>query len=57
MDVNLPYSHAHQRTTELLTKHKEDIEKVAQLLLEKEVITRYVFHYNFVLPKLTYGTQ
>ncbi|KAM5533071.1 hypothetical protein V8D89_013214 [Ganoderma adspersum] len=32
--------HSHQRTTELLTKHKEDVEKVAQLLLEKEVITR-----------------
>ncbi|PIL31643.1 transporter [Ganoderma sinense ZZ0214-1] len=32
--------HAHQRTTVLLTKHKEDVEKVAQLLLEKEVITR-----------------
>ncbi|WVQ69779.1 uncharacterized protein L199_007999 [Kwoniella botswanensis] len=31
---------AHTRTTELLTKHKEDVEKVAKLLLEKEVITR-----------------
>jgi AFG3 family protein len=31
---------AHTRTTELLTKHKPEIEKVAQLLLEKEVITR-----------------
>ncbi|KAI0639712.1 ATP-dependent metallopeptidase Hfl [Trametes polyzona] len=31
---------AHQRTTELLTKHKDDVEKVAKLLLEKEVITR-----------------
>jgi AFG3 family protein len=28
--------------TELLTKHKEDVKKVANLLLEKEVITRYV---------------
>ena len=36
-------SHAHQRTTELLTKHKDDVEKVAKLLLEKEVITRSVF--------------
>lgn len=35
-------SSAHQRTTELLTLHREDVEKVAQLLLEKEVITRYV---------------
>ncbi|TXT13613.1 hypothetical protein VHUM_00980 [Vanrija humicola] len=31
---------AHKRTTELLTKHKDDVEKVAQLLLQKEVITR-----------------
>ncbi|TBU46090.1 ATP-dependent metallopeptidase Hfl [Dichomitus squalens] len=32
--------HAHRRTTELLTEHKDDVEKVAKLLLEKEVITR-----------------
>lgn len=31
---------AHAKTTALLTKHKADVEKVAQLLLEKEVITR-----------------
>ncbi|CDS12867.1 hypothetical protein LRAMOSA05051 [Lichtheimia ramosa] len=31
---------AYTRTTDLLTKHKEDVEKVAKLLLEKEVITR-----------------
>ncbi|KAF7799238.1 hypothetical protein EIP86_010470 [Pleurotus ostreatoroseus] len=31
---------AHIRTTELLTKHKDDVEKVAKLLLEKEVIDR-----------------
>lgn len=31
---------AHQRTTELLTFHRESVEKVAQLLLKKEVITR-----------------
>ncbi|CAL1695325.1 unnamed protein product [Somion occarium] len=31
---------AHQRTTELLKDHKADVEKIAQLLLEKEVITR-----------------
>ena len=31
---------AHKRTTELLTKHKDDVEKVAKLLLEREVITR-----------------
>lgn len=31
---------AHQRTTELLTAKKADVEKVARLLLEKEVISR-----------------
>jgi len=31
---------AHQRTTELLTKHRDDVEKVARLLLSKEVISR-----------------
>jgi len=31
---------AHRRTTELLTERKKEVEKVARLLLEKEVITR-----------------
>lgn len=31
---------AHERTTKLLREHKDDVEKVAQLLLQKEVITR-----------------
>ena len=31
---------AYDRTRDLLTKHREDVEKVAQLLLTKEVITR-----------------
>ncbi|EKM83580.1 hypothetical protein AGABI1DRAFT_50841 [Agaricus bisporus var. burnettii JB137-S8] len=31
---------AYERTRVLLTKHKDDVEKVAQLLLAKEVITR-----------------
>ncbi|KAI6047768.1 ATP-dependent metallopeptidase Hfl [Pisolithus marmoratus] len=31
---------AHQRTTELLTRHREDVEKIAKRLLEKEVLTR-----------------
>jgi len=30
----------HARTTKLLTEHKADVEKVAKLLLEREVITR-----------------
>ncbi|KAI6031613.1 ATP-dependent metallopeptidase Hfl [Pisolithus microcarpus] len=31
---------AHQRTTELLTRHREDVERIAKRLLEKEVLTR-----------------
>jgi AFG3 family protein len=31
---------AHKRTTELLTEKKEAVEKVAKLLLEKEIINR-----------------
>ena len=31
---------AHTRTTELLEHHKEDVEKIAKLLLDREVITR-----------------
>ncbi|KAF6766531.1 peptidase family M41-domain-containing protein [Ephemerocybe angulata] len=31
---------AYERTRNLLTEHREDVEKVAQLLLKKEVITR-----------------
>ena len=38
---------AYDRTRTLLTEHREDVEKVAKLLLEKEVITRYV--YLFIL--------
>ena len=38
---------AYDRTRTLLTEHREDVEKVAKLLLEKEVITRYVFIYLF----------
>lgn len=39
-EVRLLVSAAYDRTVELLTKHREDVEKVAQLLLEKEVINR-----------------
>ena len=39
-EVRKMVSEAHKRTTELLTKHKAEVEKVAQLLLQKEVITR-----------------
>ncbi|KIK96019.1 hypothetical protein PAXRUDRAFT_342068 [Paxillus rubicundulus Ve08.2h10] len=39
-EVRKMITSAHQRTTELLTRHREDVEKVAKLLLEKEVITR-----------------
>ncbi|THH18089.1 hypothetical protein EW146_g2838 [Bondarzewia mesenterica] len=39
-EVRKMITNAHTRTTELLNKHREDVEKVAKLLLEKEVITR-----------------
>jgi len=31
----------YERTKALLTEHKDDVEKVAKLLLEKEVLLRY----------------
>lgn len=40
MEVRKLIGTVHDRTRELLTKHKADVEKVAQLLLEKEVIAR-----------------
>jgi len=33
---------AHQRTNDLLTQHREDVEKIAKRLLEKEVLIRLV---------------
>ncbi|KAA1468268.1 ATP-dependent metallopeptidase Hfl [Dentipellis sp. KUC8613] len=39
-EVRKMITNAHQRTMNLLTEHREDVEKVAKLLLEKEVITR-----------------
>lgn len=36
----LTYSNAYNRTKGLLTDHRADVEKVAQLLLEKEILTR-----------------
>ncbi|EIW86834.1 ATP-dependent metallopeptidase Hfl [Coniophora puteana RWD-64-598 SS2] len=39
-EVRKMITDAHQRTTDLLTKHREDVEKVAKLLLDKEVISR-----------------
>lgn len=39
-EVRKMITDAHKRTTELLTKHREDVVKVAELLLEKENITR-----------------
>lgn len=34
----------YDRTRTLLTEHKEDVEKVAKLLLQKEVLTRSVIY-------------
>ncbi|KII93820.1 hypothetical protein PLICRDRAFT_99866 [Plicaturopsis crispa FD-325 SS-3] len=39
-EVRKMITDAHQRTKELLTKYRPEVEKVAQLLLKKEVITR-----------------
>eukprot|EP00835_Amoeboradix_gromovi_P002094 NODE_111_length_19413_cov_0.323703.p2 type:complete len:741 gc:universal NODE_111_length_19413_cov_0.323703:11761-13983(+) len=39
-EVRKLVDNAYLRTTELLNKHKDDVEKVAQVLLEKEVIGR-----------------
>lgn len=43
-DLVLSCSTAYDRTRTLLTKHRADVEKVAKLLLEKEVITRYMLY-------------
>ncbi|KAI0257434.1 peptidase family M41-domain-containing protein [Lactifluus subvellereus] len=40
LEVRKMITNAHTRTTQLLTEHRGDVEKVAKLLLEKEVITR-----------------
>ncbi|KIJ68579.1 hypothetical protein HYDPIDRAFT_82055 [Hydnomerulius pinastri MD-312] len=39
-EVRKMITSAHERTTDLLTRHRNDVEKVAKLLLQKEVITR-----------------
>lgn len=39
-EVRKMITNAYERTRTLLTEHKEDVHKVAQLLLSKEVITR-----------------
>ncbi|KAJ3565462.1 hypothetical protein NP233_g7614 [Leucocoprinus birnbaumii] len=39
-EVRKMITSAYERTRNLLTEHKEDVDKVAQLLLSKEVITR-----------------
>lgn len=41
-EVRKMITNAYERTRKLLTEHREAVEKVAQLLLDKEVITRYV---------------
>ncbi|KAI5123569.1 hypothetical protein M0805_003387 [Coniferiporia weirii] len=39
-EVRKMIMNAYERTRDLLTKHRDDVEKVAQLLLKKEIITR-----------------
>jgi AFG3 family protein len=49
-------SAAHLRTTELLTKHREDVVKVAELLLQKEVLVRSVLR-SHTAQKTKRGTR
>ncbi|XP_014087674.1 mitochondrial inner membrane m-AAA protease component AFG3L2 [Bactrocera oleae] len=39
-EVRVLIHKAHQRTTELLTKHKEDVRRVAERLLKNEILSR-----------------
>ena len=51
-EVRKMITNAHRRTTELLTEKKAEVEKVAQLLLAKEVLSRFVsllFHRDVLL--------
>lgn len=41
-EVRKMVQQAHKRTTDLLMEKKSEVEKVAQLLLAKEVLSRYV---------------
>lgn len=47
-EVRKMIQNAHKRTTELLMERKVDVEKVAKLLLDKEVLSRFVY-VRFVL--------
>ncbi|VDB99748.1 unnamed protein product [Peniophora sp. CBMAI 1063] len=52
-EVRKMITEAHARTKKLLTDHREDVEKVAKLLLEREVITR--LDMRNMLGKRPYG--
>ena len=41
-EVRKMVNEAHERTTQLLTEKRDEVEKVAQLLLAKEVLSRFV---------------
>ena len=47
-EVRKMITNAHRRTTELLTEKKAEVEKVAQLLLAKEVLSRFVLYFLFI---------
>lgn len=51
-EVRKMVNEAHDRTTQLLTEKKADVEKVAQLLLAKEVLSRYVPLRSIVFAQL-----
>lgn len=48
-EVRKMVNQAHDRTTKLLTEKREEVEKVAQLLLAKEVLSRLVILFTFLL--------
>ncbi|KAI0067786.1 ATP-dependent metallopeptidase Hfl [Artomyces pyxidatus] len=56
-EVRKMITNAHRRTTELLTEHRADVEKVAKLLLEKEVITRSVVDMIGLLGKRPFANR
>lgn len=57
-EVRKMVNEAHIRTTNLLMDKREDVEKVAQLLLAKEVLSRFVSDHLPTAPiRLTLSLQ
>lgn len=51
-EVRKMVNQAHDRTTKLLTEKREEVEKVAQLLLAKEVLSRLVAYFLISTPRI-----